>query len=75
MSNFEGAGTAINIANTDGLIALISALAASGALSPTVFKEHLDRVQKIQSGNNVVNEQYYASAIRNLIAAAEGRVQ
>ena len=75
MSENQGASAAAHIANTDALLALVSALSASGVLQPEVFKEHLEKVRTIQAGNSVINERYYETALKNLIGAAEGRMK
>jgi len=67
-----GAGIAAHLANTDALLALVSALSASGHLNPDIFKEHLEKVREVQSGSPVFNEHYYEKGLKNFIWAAEG---
>lgn len=71
----EGAAVAIQMANTNGLVALISALAESGSLDPSVFKRHVETIERIQKNNSKVNQEFYDAAMANLIAASEGRVK
>jgi hypothetical protein len=72
MGDMTNAAGAIAIANSDGLLALVAALAASGAIDPKVFREKIRSIQDSNSGADVMNKEYYDRTISNLIGASEG---
>ena len=74
MIDRTNANTAIHIANTDALLALVAALRETGSLDPQVFKRKILDIQEIQKNEDVLNQTYYDKTINNLIAAAEGKL-
>jgi hypothetical protein len=66
------ASVAIAIANSDGLLALVAALAASGAMDPKVFRDKIRSIQEANTDADVMNKEYYDRTLSNLIAASEG---
>jgi hypothetical protein len=73
--SYEHAQAAASMATQDVILALISALAESGALTDEALKRHVQKVQDIQQGNTKLNQDIYDKTIHNFIAASEGRVR